>query len=468
MRHQRQRVGNSKEVDYTTMDDKVLRPWIHQSDHDVKDKLLELERSAVLAKPFASYLGNSTIDKKPPEFVELQTLLSQPNWLHEDYESHELQVTDGGDEQKLSSNQEDESTDPSDKAPMKTHEKSLANDADLLRYIAYKYNKSESLPTAVPKAPMIKVTVSKKIKKSQPKLPERLLKQTESSSHHVLPKKPLATSTVSSSSTTANLLEFLKSEQSHRSSLMKVSTTLPAVPPSPIDKATFSNQSSSNIPRPKSASTTKPASADMANTSHSEKQRTKSETSYSNITLKSFDRNMTESYNFVQPKVVTSRPHTPKSVSSTPRRSTSSSDTRFAESSISPALSKMGVFGSSPSSTSVNPIAFLSHRRKSMKSLRDHFLTTNGVYSIPMHPENSNDIVKKTEEQLNFSRHVSRQVRDKNRVDHVWNVLTTPGFVEAIGPENVFRSDQQINYTEKYEQVCRTLYNDLYEYLFIC
>lgn len=90
---------------------------------------------------------------------------------------------------------------------------------------------------------------------------------------------------------------------------------------------------------------------------------------------------------------------------------------------------------------------FLSRRVQSAKTIRDQLMTTSGVYSLTADPD-YNQAFKNKDELLHLNKFIANQVREKNLADHTWTILSTPGYMEAVGPENVFKSDIHINFSD--------------------
>ena len=38
-------------------------------------------------------------------------------------------------------------------------------------------------------------------------------------------------------------------------------------------------------------------------------------------------------------------------------------------------------------------------------------------------------------------------IKSKNTYDHLWGVLTTPGFLEVIGPEKFYKSEMNLSHS---------------------
>ena len=81
-----------------------------------------------------------------------------------------------------------------------------------------------------------------------------------------------------------------------------------------------------------------------------------------------------------------------------------------------------------------------------MKSLRDQMLTSNGAYcqanSLDLDPE----LLQKNEEINEYSRQLAKQVKERNKEDQTWNVLTVPGYYQAAGPKEIYTTDCHRNF----------------------
>lgn len=126
---------------------------------------------------------------------------------------------------------------------------------------------------------------------------------------------------------------------------------------------------------------------------------------------------------------------------------------------------------------------FYTHRIRDMKSLRDQMLTTAGAYSLAFQPENAlnssnfdcnfdanneanmkstrDDLANRSQQKLlatlQSTREMSKAVVEKNKADSTWAVLTTPGYLEAVGESRVFLSECHLRHTnndEFEEKVC--------------
>ena len=120
------------------------------------------------------------------------------------------------------------------------------------------------------------------------------------------------------------------------------------------------------------------------------------------------------------------------------------------------ALGKLGISNTAGTSTKLkqkkgnNPKAELMFGRKRLKSirtLRDQMMSIAGgmtAFARADDPEQSKLFDAKASIMLNKT--MAKQTMDKNRHDSTWEILETPGYLEQVGPDAVFRSDSHTNY----------------------
>jgi len=161
---------------------------------------------------------------------------------------------------------------------------------------------------------------------------------------------------------------------------------------------------------------------------------------------------------------------TPRSVT---RPSTSSgfsksvSETRAAArlSTPSQALNKLGI--SSTVGTvqlgSPGPGTLGKARIKAMRTLRDQLMSTSGSLAMNVHPEASPDAQNDAAESVRITKVMVKETIEKNRVDQTWTLLATPGYYEAVGPEQIFKSDTQLGYLvdDKFDKAVRLVFQSL-------
>ena len=143
----------------------------------------------------------------------------------------------------------------------------------------------------------------------------------------------------------------------------------------------------------------------------------------------------------------------PKRKESKTKTSTDRFDERRPSSS---ALGKLGISNTVGTSTKLkkkkgnNPKAELMFGRKRLKSirtLRDQMMTVAGgmtAFARADDPEQSKLFDAKASIMLNKT--MAKQTMDKNRHDSTWEILETPGYLQQVGPDAVFRSDSHTNY----------------------
>lgn len=137
--------------------------------------------------------------------------------------------------------------------------------------------------------------------------------------------------------------------------------------------------------------------------------------------------------------------------------SKSASESRFDAARVSsPALSKLSVTNASTTLSSPTKI-FVKNRIMEVRSLRDQLMTTNGSLAMNVHPEANPDAQAETIASLAMTKRLGMQTMERNRQDQTWSILSTPGFLEAVGADKVFKSDTQLMHTtnEAFEKAVR-------------
>ena len=137
--------------------------------------------------------------------------------------------------------------------------------------------------------------------------------------------------------------------------------------------------------------------------------------------------------------------------------SKSASESRFDAARVgSPALSRLSVTNASTTLSSPTKI-FVKNRIMEVRSLRDQLMTTNGSLAMNVHPEANPDTQAETIASLAMTKRLGMQTMERNRQDQTWSILSTPGFLEAVGADKVFKSDTQIMHTtnEAFEKAVR-------------
>jgi hypothetical protein len=124
----------------------------------------------------------------------------------------------------------------------------------------------------------------------------------------------------------------------------------------------------------------------------------------------------------------------------------------------SPALSKMGIGVSSGTiDTSINKELFSYKRVKEIRTLRDQLMSTSGSLGLNVHPEANPDNLKDAFDSRLLTMKMGLDTIEKNRHDSTWMLLATPGYLEALGANKIYKTQQQndIIYDESYEKAVR-------------
>jgi hypothetical protein len=80
-------------------------------------------------------------------------------------------------------------------------------------------------------------------------------------------------------------------------------------------------------------------------------------------------------------------------------------------------------------------------------------MSTSGSLAMNVHPEASPDAQQDAADSVRITKEMVKDTIEKNRVDQTWTLLATPGYYEAVGPEQIFQSDTALGY----------LYDDKFE-----
>lgn len=77
--------------------------------------------------------------------------------------------------------------------------------------------------------------------------------------------------------------------------------------------------------------------------------------------------------------------------------------------------------------------------------------------TINVNPESSPDAQEEVAESIAVTKEMVAETLRKNRVDQTWTLISTPGFYEAVGPEEIFKSDIHKNYvrTDAFDKATR-------------
>jgi hypothetical protein len=118
------------------------------------------------------------------------------------------------------------------------------------------------------------------------------------------------------------------------------------------------------------------------------------------------------------------------------------------------ALGKMGI-GSNVGTASKAELMFGRKRLKSIRTLRDQMMSTAGTmtaFSRNDDPEQSK--LFNAAESIRMTREQCKVTMKNQKHDNTWEILVTPGYLEQVGADNVFKSDMHMNYQcdERYDR----------------
>ena len=153
------------------------------------------------------------------------------------------------------------------------------------------------------------------------------------------------------------------------------------------------------------------------------------------------------------PRTTTMRPATNSS------HSVSEARTAARLSTPSQALNKLGI--SSTMGTvqlgNSSPGTLGKARIKAMRTLRDQLMSTSGSLAMNVHPEASPDAQSDAKESVRVTQEMVKETIEKNRVDQTWTLLSTPGYYEAVGPDQIFKSDTSLGFLvdDKFDKAVR-------------
>lgn len=157
------------------------------------------------------------------------------------------------------------------------------------------------------------------------------------------------------------------------------------------------------------------------------------------------------------PRTTTTRPATSSS------HSVSEARTAARLSTPSQALNKLGI--SSTMGTvqlgNSSPGTLGKARIKAMRTLRDQLMSTSGSLAMNVHPEASPDAQSDAKESVRVTQEMVKETIEKNRVDQTWTLLSTPGYYEAVGPDQIFKSDTSLGFLvdDKFDKAVRAFAN---------
>jgi hypothetical protein len=117
------------------------------------------------------------------------------------------------------------------------------------------------------------------------------------------------------------------------------------------------------------------------------------------------------------------------------------------------ALGKLGI-GSSTGTATAAPhkvaeatIIFGKQRLKSIRTLRDQMMTTaGGMSAFARSGDTTQAKLFDADASMAMTKKMVVETKAKGKFDQTWDLLETPGYLKQMGPDVVFRSDQQTNY----------------------
>lgn len=124
----------------------------------------------------------------------------------------------------------------------------------------------------------------------------------------------------------------------------------------------------------------------------------------------------------------------------------------------SPALSKMGIGVSSGTiDNSINKELFSYKRVKEIRTLRDQLMSTSGSLGLNVHPEANPNNLKDAFDSRLLTMKMGLDTIEKNQHDSTWTLLAIPGYLEAIGTDKIYKSQQKtdIIYDESYQKAVK-------------
>ena len=80
-----------------------------------------------------------------------------------------------------------------------------------------------------------------------------------------------------------------------------------------------------------------------------------------------------------------------------------------------------------------------------------------------VNPDASPDAQAEVADSIAVTKDMVKETVRKNRVDQTWTLINTPGFYEAVGPEQIFKSDAHLGFTrnDKFDKAVRDANVDL-------
>ena len=102
--------------------------------------------------------------------------------------------------------------------------------------------------------------------------------------------------------------------------------------------------------------------------------------------------------------------------------------------------------GLSVSSTMGTTGSLSKARLAETRSLRDYMMTVSGAFAMNVNPEASPSAQQEVAESIAVTKDMVKETVRKNRIDQTWTLFSTPGYYDAVGPEEIFKSDVNKNF----------------------
>jgi hypothetical protein len=93
-----------------------------------------------------------------------------------------------------------------------------------------------------------------------------------------------------------------------------------------------------------------------------------------------------------------------------------------------------------------NTFSLSKPRLRDIRALRDHLMSTSGSFTLNVNPDSSPDAQTEVQESIAVTKDMVRDTMMKNKVDQIQGLIETPGYYEAVGPDDIFKSDVHNNY----------------------
>eukprot|EP00596_Hydrurales_sp_CCMP1899_P000473 CAMPEP_0119051822 /NCGR_PEP_ID=MMETSP1177-20130426/73311_1 /TAXON_ID=2985 /ORGANISM="Ochromonas sp, Strain CCMP1899" /LENGTH=553 /DNA_ID=CAMNT_0007031155 /DNA_START=182 /DNA_END=1843 /DNA_ORIENTATION=+ len=98
-------------------------------------------------------------------------------------------------------------------------------------------------------------------------------------------------------------------------------------------------------------------------------------------------------------------------------------------------------------------------RIKEEKSLKETALTTAGALSIHAHPNADQASKDEVIEEAITTKLMTQNVKDLHEVDNVWELMKTPGHIEHVGPNNIYKSEMNSSHScnDKFQESVKNM-----------